>query len=258
MDNILYHASMTEQILIENGLSEKEAKVYLSVLAGGELTFSHIALKTHIKRTTIYHIVDMMKTKGLLSLIKRGGVQYVSALSPRILIERFKDASLHAEHMLPDLLDLAYASPLKPRLQFFEGMSGIKEILSKFAHSKHPSMGFTNYEKMPKELFQYIRQKIIPLRKKNRHHARLIAPNTDFNRSIQKQDSRSMTEHRMAPFTTSNNRIELLLFGESNIAFLSFAKDEMFGVIVDSKAIYSMLENIFLLVWSSSRSSSPS
>ena len=243
---------MIEEIFIQNGFSDKEAKVYLAVLELGETPLSRIANQTHLKRTTVYSIVDTLKTKGIVSITKRKSIQYVSALAPQILIERFKRAATLAEQTLPELMEMAYSSPLKPRLRFFEGLNGIKEILREFSYSKIPSMGFTDYERMPKEMHQFIRKVVIPQRQKLNIRTRLLIPNTGKNHEVQKVDHKYFTEHRLVDFPLQENPIEILLFENSKIAFLSFTKNELFGIILDSKAIYQTLRNIFFLVWETS------
>jgi sugar-specific transcriptional regulator TrmB len=213
---------------------------------------ARIAAKTQLKRPTVYAVVQILKTKGIVAILKKRGIQYVSALSPRLLIERFAHSTELAVQALPELLEMAYASPLKPRLQFFEGWEGILQVLRQFSYSKIPCMGFTDYEQMPKELFQFIRKTVIPERIKNKNKARLIVPDNPTNWRIQLEDNKYFTEHRIVPFSIPRNPIELLLFGESSVAFLSFIQEEMFGVTIDSPAIYNTLKNIFLYLWNAS------
>lgn len=239
---------MFEKILIQNGFSSKEAHVYAAALEYGEATVSRLASKTGLKRTTLYDIVADLKTKGVVSINRRRGIQYVSVLSPQILIERFKKSAQLAEQMLPQLMAMAYASPLKPRLQFFEGMEGIQEILRSFAQSRELSCGFTDYSRMPSELFQFIRKEIIPQREKYQNRAQFIVPNNAVNRTVQHEDALYFSEHRLVDFA-SENPIELLLFDQSKIAILSFQKNERFGLVIDSSAVYQTLKNIFGLLW---------
>lgn len=240
---------MLTNTLIQNGLTLKEAEIYLAVLEGGEVPVSRIASKTHLKRGTVYSVLEGMLQKGLISLSKRSGVQYVSALSPRNLIERFKEHSNLAVSMLPELLEMAYASPHKPRVQLFEGLEGIKEALRGFSYSKFPTVGFTDYAKMPKELYDFILKKVVNERRKNKNQAKFIVPDNPFNRKIKSEDQMRYSEHRLAKFSETASPIELLLYGESEVAFLSFAKEEMFAVLIDSKAIHQTLKNIFWLIW---------
>ncbi len=244
-----YSEGVIEQTLLENGLNEKEAKVYVAALSAGEATVASIASHAHLERTTVYSLLEDMERKGLISVIKRKGIQYVSALPPRVLIDRFKQSAAHAEQLLPELLQMAYASPLKPRIRFYEGMEGLKEILRDFSHSNVPVLGFTDYAQMPPELFHFIRKEVVPQRRENRIVARFIVPRNETNKRIQKEDDIHFAEHRLVDFPVETNPLELILYETSKIGFLSFTKDEMFGVVIDSLAIYKSLKNLFLLVW---------
>lgn len=260
MDNILqikYNLNtMIDKILINNGFADKEAAVYLSVLEAGESPISNIAKKTQLKRSTVYHIVDSLQLKGVVSVNTRRGIQYISALSPRILIDRFKKSAQMAERVLPELMEMAYSSTLKPRIRFFEGLEGIKQILREFSYSKIQSMGFTDYEPMPKDLFKFIRDEIVPERIKNKNCAQLIVPSNSMNQRVQSEDEKYFTQHRIVNFPMPENPIELLLFGEMSVAFLSFVKKEMFAVVIDSPAVYNTIKNIFLFIWNLSENQS--
>lgn len=153
--------------------------------------------------------------------------------------------------MLPELLEAAYASPHKPRIQLFEGIEGIKEVLREFSNSKFPSVGFTDYAKMPKEIYEFILSDVVRERRKYKNRSKFIVPDNPINHLVKNQDELRYSEHRIACFSNKDTSIELLLFGENELAFLSFAKEEMFAVRIDSKAIHLTLKNIFWLVWGS-------
>jgi sugar-specific transcriptional regulator TrmB len=244
---------MIKDILVKNGFSDKEAKVYLAILSMGELPYSQVATKTGIKRSTVYPIIESLEKKAVVTSIKKKGIKYASALNPQVLVNRFKQSAELAENMLPQLLDMAFESPLKPRIRFFDGLEGMKDILLELAHSKGDTMGFTDYTHMPTGLFKYIRKEVIPLRKEHKNFARLICPNTKKNQKIKKDDPGIYTEHRLLDFLSQKDLyIELLLFGGSKISISSFKEQEMFGFILDSQAAYDILSSLFEVMWQQS------
>lgn len=240
---------MIEQILMQNGLAEKEAKVYLAILEGGEMTALQIAEKSHLKRTTVYDILAVLKERGIVSMLKRRGIHHVSALPPQILIERFKRSAQLADHILPQLLELAYSSPLKPRIRFYEGIEGLKAILTEMSLSKQQTVGFTDYALMPKEMFAHIRKTVVPNRRERRNHIRLLVPRNERNIAVHKEDILHYGEHRIVDFPSDARHMEILLYDFTKTAFLSFETNELFGVVLDSAAIHTTLRNIFELVW---------
>lgn len=147
---------MIQSILTENGFTEKQAAVYLAVLAAGEAPVSRIAHAAKIARPTVYTILADLKAQGIVTTTTRKGIVYASALPPRVLIDRFKRSAAEAEAALPQLLEMAYSSPLKPRIQFFETMEGLQEILRDFSYAKDDTMFFSDYASMPPALYRFL------------------------------------------------------------------------------------------------------
>lgn len=241
--------SIVHQILENAGLDDKESQVYLGLLEMGEMPVSRIAVKTGLKRSTTYTIVESLKLKGLVSVNTKRSILYVSPVSPLVFLDKLKSNLKMFEDIVPELVKMAYASPLKPRIRFFEGSEGLKQVLREFSHSKVQSMGFTDYGDMPPELLAFIRTEVIPERRRNKNKAMLIVPDNEQNREVHSRDDEFYTQHKIVKFYSEKNPIELLLFGNSEVAFLSYAKDELFSVVLDSKAIYLTLKNIFTLIW---------
>lgn len=239
---------MLEKILIENGLSMKEAALYLSVLEAGELTLARAAEKSHLKRSTVYSLVDGLKEKNIISITKRKGISYISALAPRLLIEHFEHSAEMAKSILPQLVDLAYTSPIKPRIRFSEGMQAIKDILFEASSSKQDYIGFIDYTLMPQEIYHYIRTKIAPRREKTGIKVRLLMPRNERNMHVLREYKQSI-EHRIVDFPSRKNHIEILLYEGSKIGCMSYVKNEMFGLVIDSPAIYQTLTDLFNLIW---------
>lgn len=239
---------MFENILIENGLTAKEASLYISVLEAGEITLARAAEKAHLKRSTVYSLVEGLKKRGVLSTTRKKGILYVSALSPRLLVEHFEHATSMAKSVLPQLMNLAYASPVKPRIRFYEGVEGIEQILFEAASSKQDYIGFIDYALMPREIYEFIRKRVAPEREKTGTYLRLLMPVNETNKRVL-GEYRQRVEHRMVAFPLRKNHIEILLFEGSKIGFMSFVKKEMFGVVIDSEAIYVTLYDLFMLIW---------
>lgn len=242
---------MFERILTENGLSHKEAALYLSILEGGELPLSKAAEKSKLKRSTVYSLIEELKKKGIVSTVKKHGITYVSALSPRLLVEHFQHSAELAKSILPQLMDMAYTSPIKPRIRFSEGMQSIKDILFEASSSKEDYIGFIDYTLMPKEIYHYIRTNVAPRRAKMGTKVRLLMPRNERNIQVQKEYKQNI-EHKIVDFPSRKNHIEILLYDESKIGCMSYVKNEMFGVVIDSKAIYETLHDLFMLIWQQS------
>lgn len=64
------HASinyMIEQTLKQLGFSEKQTRIYLTILQNGRLTPAEVAKITHINRSTVYNIAKELTAKGVVA-----------------------------------------------------------------------------------------------------------------------------------------------------------------------------------------------
>src|SRR3989344_3044331 len=71
-----------KNLLMDVGLKEKEADVYMAILALGQGTASRIAREAHIVRTTSYDILNSLFDKGLVTLTGKEPKQEYVAESP--------------------------------------------------------------------------------------------------------------------------------------------------------------------------------
>lgn len=242
---------MLRQVLTLNGFTDKEADIYLSALELGEGTIANIATRTRLKRTTVYSVIEELARRGLVSVQERRKIKRVCALPPQTLIERFRHSLGLAENALPALLEMAYSSPLKPRIRFYESLDGILEVLREVNTVKNAEAGmiFTDYSRMPKEVFDLIR-KTVKDRRELKNFLHIIVPPNARNTAVQAEEERlHYAEHRIARFPSTEYPLELSLFGNTKVAFLSFEKHELFAVVIDSRAIYQTLKTLFLFVW---------
>lgn len=80
---------MIEEILVNLGLNEKEALVYLALLKNQQLTASNIARKTKFKRTTVYAVLDNLLQKKLITKSPKNNVDLYIPLPTGNITEMF-------------------------------------------------------------------------------------------------------------------------------------------------------------------------
>ncbi len=121
-----------EKYLQEIGLSDKEATVYLALLAVDHASVLDLAKKTKINRTTIYFVLESLAKKGLVSEIQHGKKTLFAADPP----ERLENFIMHQqttleEHLkqlksvLPKIKAVQRESGERPVLQYHEGKEGV-------------------------------------------------------------------------------------------------------------------------------------
>lgn len=111
------------------GLSEKESKIYLSLLTLKEALPGVLAKKSGVKRPTAYLVLEQLLKKGLVSQVKKGRYFYFQPVNPHSLLEdqyrRFHDL----EKSLPELLSLHKQMSVQPQVSFFQGEEGLMRIM---------------------------------------------------------------------------------------------------------------------------------
>lgn len=125
---------MDNSVLKDAGLTNGEAKVYISLLELGSCSTGPIMEKSGIARSIIYHILEKLIEKGLVSYIIKEKTKYFQASSPKKLLEymeetksKIEENKQKIENALPQLLLLQKMSP-KTSVQVFEGFRGIQAV----------------------------------------------------------------------------------------------------------------------------------
>lgn len=123
------------EILKDLGLTENEAKVFLSALKTGLAPISRVARQSGIARTYVYELAEQLKSKGLLAEIEERGIKKVQALDYGGLLAYVARRQKDMQRLEKDLIKSAGAfqalrsgAPQKTKVRFFEGVEGIKSI----------------------------------------------------------------------------------------------------------------------------------
>ncbi len=251
-DRELITLIMKEQIkqaLVANNFSDKESEVYLSVLEFGEATVTRVANRTNIKRTTVYNVMQALSQKGFLSISERKGTQYISALAPALLLDRLENSYKKLKSLNPYIKALMGTAGLRPQIQFFEGIEGIKHCYQQIQTAQGEVIGFTNYDHMPDSILQIIKKNFIPDRKRRKIPARFITPKSEKNFKIAQNDVQNYIQHQQIEKLNNQTSLEFFLFNDRDCVFLSFEKGETFGIMLRSKTIYDMMRTIFDVLW---------
>lgn len=120
------------QKLIEFGLSDKEARVYLALLELEVATAHEVARKAELNRSSTYVILESLCKQGLASASLGEVVRKYVATSPEILAERATNAlerqrAIEAgiDKILPELRGLYKDTKHRPRVRILEGREGL-------------------------------------------------------------------------------------------------------------------------------------
>ena len=114
--------------LVEFGLSDKEARIYTSLLELELASVAEIAKQSNVNRSSTYVVLESLKKKGLVGISDDKKVRRYIASSPDILLRTAKDAADKQENIksgiesiVPELKSLYKETSNKPIVRVFEG-----------------------------------------------------------------------------------------------------------------------------------------
>lgn len=130
--------------LIETGLRENEAKIYLELLRKGELSANELSKNLKIDRTLSYSILNSLIKKGLANYIIKNNKKYFSPASPDNLLNTIKKKEIITLDLIPHLSKIKKIKESSQEVNIYEGKNGIRTLFELFLkHNNFLSFGVT-------------------------------------------------------------------------------------------------------------------
>lgn len=238
-------------ILQQLGFSDKEIKVYLTLLTGGPSSVRKLAKDSDLNRGTVYDILKSLQGRGLVGMYQKHKKQFFMAEDPNTLLDTIdqqerKVASLKRDmaDVLPELRSLYVHSGSKPVVKYYEGEKGVQIILrdvlttmhenAEKTYSVYSSMSLRRY--LYKEFPNFTKERI-----ERRIHVNVIAIGAGGSEQPY-SERRWLTQEEGSPTYS-------IIYG-SKVAFLSLDKnDDPIGVLIEDGRIAATERMIFEHVW---------
>lgn len=246
--------ALPKKVLEELGLSDKEAKVYLSLLELGASPVQKIASKAGVNRATTYVCLEALLKLGLVSTVQKGVKTYFAPEHPEQLmalinkqekeIERKKE---ELEGVIANLKSAFETAGDRPIVRFYEGKEGIRAMAedqkSGVKLKDKESYGFAPLDKY----FEYAnKNKLNPVSKRIE---KKIKANTIYNFSSgPRPDAKSKKELRDAVWVDQNKYpiyTDFYVLG-SKISFMNYSENPI-GIIIENKEIAETFRSVFKL-----------
>lgn len=253
-----------ERELVELGLSEKEAKVYVALLELGKASAQAIARRASIVRPTAYVILESLARKGLAS--KATGSDAKKMLFQAEPPERLgqyleqqqreaEDRQRHLLDLLPGLRSLHLSGEGRPRVRLFEGREGLMSLQREFVEvCREPIVGMAPEDEMyglfpPDEYHRDIRGVRVSAGIPSRH----IAISSRSAESAVEEDTELLRESRYLTPAELPIKSSFAVHGPL-LSIVSF-RGKIIGVLVEHPDIAESFRAIFDYVWAAAGTS---
>jgi len=239
-----------EKSLEKLGFHEKKTKIYLALLELAEASVIEVAKKTDLKRTTVYNILPELVQDGLVKIGAKKGRHFFYIENPNRLKQEYQDKINLVDQILPQLRAIQNVIPHKPRISFYEGIGGMKDLYLDTLESLNSGdtilsyTGFRDYYKfMPREFMDwYVKERI-----KRRIRIQMIVPDSETTREILPKAISTLREIKVVPYKDFEFSADTEIYA-NKVALISHAENFL-GVIVESKEINQMQRMAFNIMW---------
>lgn len=241
-----------EQELVKVGLSEKEAKVYLTALELGPSTAQSIAAKATVNRPTTYVMIESLIKRGLMSSFEKGKKRFFVAAAPRQLlyvINQQKYEITEKERIVENLIatiETMSTNRIKlPAVQMFEGIDGIRavqeDILATKATELLEVVSVDESKKFLPPIFSGdIREKILSKYKIKSLYCHAPGPTIVDHKNV---DSRYLQDNQKFPIQG-----DVIIYGEK-VSMISYRNNGPINIIINDSNIATTLRTMFFALW---------
>jgi len=236
--------------LINIGLTEKEADVYLASLSLGPATVQKIAVAAEVKRTTVYSILETLKQKGLVRTELKGWKALYMAESPEKLESIIERMRHDIRRNMPEFASLYNLHSSGAFIKYYEGLESIKSVYESMLRDVRPH---ENYSVIG-DTKQWLEQDPDFFLDFTRRRARL-----DINIRILMQDSEIAREHKKIE-KTLNEKVKIMppdFKLTANMVIIprrviyNQLTPPLLAMVIENESIIRMNQEFFEAIWRS-------
>jgi predicted transcriptional regulator len=253
--------------LIELGLSQYEAGVYLTLLENSPTSAGFVAKKLQNSRSTVYAALDKLITKGLVGTTFKNGVKQFVAEHPKrleeILHEEQRTVAKRVElfsKMSDQLQFLSRGNTQIPNIIFFEGWESLKKIYLNMlmAAPKDSTMYILRSEFYWTPEWKFIfgddwSENIKSWRSEKNIFTNLLINNSaEEKKHLAFYKSRKHTKSRFLSKDQSVKDFALYILGDT-VSILSLEKNNSVGVKITNQLLAENFKKIFNGIWDNSK-----
>lgn len=245
--------SLLEKKIIESGLNEKEARVYLASLSLGQSSVQDIAKESKVNRATTYVAIERLTDFGLMSSFYQGKKQFFIAADPEKLIEvldkekeKIDVKKEELKKIIPELQSMNNKVKDKPVVKYYEGKEGIKTMVDEVIQSNEREMRLAYSVDSVEEFFS--EEERVKMRSSRVDKDIKIRAIYTYEKGILKNVPKS--KGRKVPFDKFPITFDFAIF--DNKVRITSLKNRIVGIIIDDEEIANGMKALFDLAWKES------
>jgi len=237
-----------EQNLQKIGLSEKESSLYLAGLQTGPATMQELVNSAHLKRATVYELVESLKEKGLIKTILKGKRKIYITEDPQNIFPLIKQKETALHNIMGQLLAIQNHAGKKPSVRIYQGIEGIKEIYEDILSKRADYIEVLSTKLPDEKIKDYWGGEYVERRVKKGNHVKVIAPDVPVYRELQARDKFALRQIKLFPAENFPFKNEVFAYN-GKVAFITQEGDASLGLVIESADIYATMNIILNHFW---------
>ncbi|MFH1292475.1 MAG: helix-turn-helix domain-containing protein [bacterium] len=234
------------KLLQNQGLSNKQASVYLACLELGSSSVQKISQKSGLARSTVYEILAVLKRKSLVSSFKKKTVKYFTAQDPEQVM-RLAQTNVDAlKEAMPQFNAIFGNSQNRPTTRFYQGNQGMRMILEEILNEAKELMSFASVDDLFEELGDYF-YKFVEKRIKKKIPVKVLLC-VDSPKARERQKLAPMQLRQIKILSGDHQHHGLIYIWGNKIAMFSFVNDQV-AVVIESKELAQVQKAMFNYLW---------
>lgn len=246
-----------KSLLKKLGTNEKEAQTFLKLLELGAQPVSVIAKQMGIPRSSMYSIIDRLKSLNLVEEFERTGIKYVKCIPVNNLIDILKSQEKNIQHTLeileeklPELKSLENRLSITPTVKFHEGKEAVAQMYEEILKEKEFYAAFN--PKVVLEILPEYHYKIPEGLKQTEGKAKELVIDCKEGREYKKK------------FNSKNHQIKILPKGtifdsdtiicKNKIYMTGYGEGQVSGTEIHNTALAQSQRALFELLWKTIKS----
>lgn len=237
-------------------MSEKEKVVFEALASFGPSAVSQIAKDTSLNRTALYHTLDLLQEKGLVSEIKKNDTTLFQSISEEEFVIWAKNRIKSLEDDATKFTQ-AFKKKKHPMLhsgiRYFEGKEAVKKLYGETwrENKEKHLLAITDYQKAYETMNEFFDEDYFPYRVKAGVTVESLLPMDKYGKRDKARAKELLRDMRFSDVFRDLG-IEINIF-DDKLAIVAFDKKEPMGMILKNKIISDAFRKIFAHLWQNSR-----
>lgn len=234
------------------GLNTKDMDVYVALLRLGSAPLRKIAEESSLSRSTAFDALNRLQSAGLVSYVDAKSHRYFVAEDPqklRGLATRrevaLKEARQKIDALLPELRSMIGEAAHRPAVRYFEGASGIKDILEDVLSTTRKIKSKTYRVYSSSE----IRGEIAASWPRYNSKRKSLGVEVKAISIDKGGEEHGLDERKWLSTKKGGAPTYIFIFGKKTAYVAIDKKKQLFGVIIEDEAISSTQRMIFDALW---------